>query len=175
MNKEKAQAIAERHMSPYLDDLVLMHDATEEFNFGWAFYFQSKKYVETCDFYDMLIGNGPLLVERKTGKVHEIGSAVSAKDCAEAFEACGHLFAERLSTVRITGSRQGANRLKAIRLIRDLTSHGLALATQIVESVLKGGEAQFDAGSPDLAEQAARNLNEMGFESAHDWQQPDDC
>jgi ribosomal protein L7/L12 len=170
MNKEKAQAIAERYMSPYLDDLALIHDATEEFNFGWAFYFQSKKYVETRNIYDMLIGNGPILVERKTGKIHDTGSAVSLKECAEAFEACGHVFAERLSTVRITGSRQGANRLEAIRLIRDLTNQGLASANQVVESVLKGGEASFDAGSPELAKQAVINLNELGFESAQNWQ-----
>ena len=42
--------------------------------FGWVFVYQSKEYLESGDFSDMWVGNGPLLVNRFTGNVHRFGS-----------------------------------------------------------------------------------------------------
>ena len=42
--------------------------------FGWVFVYQSREYLESGDYRDMWVGNGPLLVNRFTGNVHHFGS-----------------------------------------------------------------------------------------------------
>jgi len=42
--------------------------------FGWVFVFQSKEYLVSGDYRDMWVGNGPVLVNRFTGNVHQFGS-----------------------------------------------------------------------------------------------------
>lgn len=52
----------------------LIYPAVEK-SYGWVFSYTSKLYAETGDMLHMLAGNGPVIVERGTGKLHTLGTA----------------------------------------------------------------------------------------------------
>ena len=56
-------------------DLALLDSSTMERNFGWVFFYDSKRHLETGDFRDALAGNAPFVVTRADGRVHETGTA----------------------------------------------------------------------------------------------------
>ncbi len=43
----------------------------------WVFHYQSVRYIETGSFLDSVMGNAPILVDRKTGQAHHTGTARS--------------------------------------------------------------------------------------------------
>lgn len=52
------------------NDLVLLEDKTIERPFGWVFFYDSKKYLETGDYRDIVLGNAPIIVDRRDGSVY---------------------------------------------------------------------------------------------------------
>jgi len=67
-------------------DLVLQPEATIERDFGWVFFYNSKKYFETRDFRDAALGNAPLIVDRDDGSVHLTGTAEPVETYIERYE-----------------------------------------------------------------------------------------
>ena len=57
------------------EEIVLIDEATIEKDFGWVFFYDSKKGVDTGNFLDSLYGNTPLIVDREDGCVYETGTA----------------------------------------------------------------------------------------------------
>lgn len=55
--------------------LKILTDRTEEHSFGWIFYYDSSKHIETGDLQDALAGNAPLIVNRSSGELVETGTA----------------------------------------------------------------------------------------------------
>lgn len=53
---------------------------SEERNFGWLFYWTSKRYLETKQTTDSLAGNGPILVSRESGKLETTRTAPPLED-----------------------------------------------------------------------------------------------
>ncbi len=53
------------------DKLVILDEYTIETAYGWVFFFNSQRYLETNDFHYMVAGNGPLLV-KKNVTVHRL-------------------------------------------------------------------------------------------------------
>ena len=43
--------------------------------FGWVFFYNTQKFIETEEMKYMLAGNAPLIVDRINGDVHETGTA----------------------------------------------------------------------------------------------------
>jgi hypothetical protein len=54
--------------------------------YGWYFIYQSKCYIETQDFRDMLVGSAGFIVESDTGKIFEFCSAYPLDDQFSAYE-----------------------------------------------------------------------------------------
>lgn len=79
MEFETAKALAlERINKNYHDpddSLVLLEDMTISKPYGWVFFYDSKRHTETGSFLHMLGGNGPIVVEAKSGKISLLGSA----------------------------------------------------------------------------------------------------
>ena len=67
---------------------VLIDEYTQEESFGWVFFYQSKKYLETGDFRHALAGNAPLIITR-TGELHVTGTAEPLERYLERFRATG--------------------------------------------------------------------------------------
>jgi hypothetical protein len=55
-------------------DLVLLPERTMDTDVGWVFFYESREYTETGDPQHALIGNAPLLVDRRTGALHLLGT-----------------------------------------------------------------------------------------------------
>jgi hypothetical protein len=71
----EAKNLAEGHLAKVAgaspDAVVIINDSTIETDFGWIFFWNSRRYVESGDFRDALAGNVPLIVDRANGSVHE--------------------------------------------------------------------------------------------------------
>ncbi len=59
---------------------------TIEQSYGWVFFYNSRRYLETGDIMFAFAGNGPVVVERKDGTVTELGSGRSVEDELRDFE-----------------------------------------------------------------------------------------
>ena len=69
------------------DNLVIIETSTIEKDYGWIFFYNSKKYVETKNSRHFLAGNGPIVVEKADGSIHKLGSAGGAQHQIELYEA----------------------------------------------------------------------------------------
>ena len=76
--------------APLGDELVIIDDATIERPFGWVFFYQSKRYLESGEFEFCLAGNAPLIVDRRTGEVHVTGTARPIETYIAAYESSEH-------------------------------------------------------------------------------------
>ena len=75
MNQAEAQIIAEKELPESSYECVILEDETITKEWGWVFFYQTKVYVESGDFRDMLSGNAPIIVNRSTGGVTITGTA----------------------------------------------------------------------------------------------------
>jgi hypothetical protein len=57
------------------DQLVIIDEYTIEKDFGWIFFYQSKKFLETDNFSYYLVGNGGYIVNRFDGSFEVTGTA----------------------------------------------------------------------------------------------------
>jgi hypothetical protein len=58
-----------------VDGVTILDSHTIEKPYGWAFFYNSKKFLDSGDILDSLVGGGPVVVLAQTGMVHELGSA----------------------------------------------------------------------------------------------------
>lgn len=58
--------------------LKIQDELTEEYDFGWVFFYNSVKFIETGDFRETLGGNAPLIVNKNSGDLIETGTAQEA-------------------------------------------------------------------------------------------------
>lgn len=91
MTIDEARELALRHAksrSPerVRNDIVIMEEFTEERARGWIFSYQTGRWLETKKTRDGLIGNGPILIDKNTGKIVVFGSAGSTDYWYELYE-----------------------------------------------------------------------------------------
>jgi hypothetical protein len=67
MTQAEAQAIVQNYLdkewATIAPDVEIMADKTIQKEYGWIFFYQPKKYIETKKLREMLIGNCPILVK----------------------------------------------------------------------------------------------------------------
>ncbi|MGW8390578.1 YrhB domain-containing protein [Pseudoduganella sp. HUAS MS19] len=76
----EARALVEQRLFTYEalpddDAWVLIPESTVERNFGWVFFYNSRKFLETGDLQFAQAGNAPLLVKRDSGEIVVLGTA----------------------------------------------------------------------------------------------------
>ena len=57
------------------DVAVLLDDATIDKAWGWVFFYQSRRFIETGDFSSQLVGNALIIVNARTGVATVTGTA----------------------------------------------------------------------------------------------------
>ena len=57
------------------DEKVILAELTLEKAYGWVFFYNSRRYVETQDVRYTLYGNAPIIVEKENGSLHFTGTA----------------------------------------------------------------------------------------------------
>lgn len=79
IDKRTAEGIAKSYVSKVRigrrQDAVLNTQRTLEKSFGWVFFYDSKKYLDTRDYHFRALGNSPLIVDRADGSLHVTGTA----------------------------------------------------------------------------------------------------
>jgi len=76
------------HICDYDDtplDFVLLEEKTLKKNYGWIFFFNTKRFIETGDRMLALAGNGPLIVLH-SGELISLGAAIPSLDAILKFE-----------------------------------------------------------------------------------------
>lgn len=68
------------------DDLIIIDDLTIEKDYGWIFFYNSKRYLETEDISYLIAGNSPILVEKEHGSIYELGTAFPVDEYLEHYE-----------------------------------------------------------------------------------------
>jgi hypothetical protein len=89
ITEETARILADRYLrqlSGNSDDIVLADERTTAQDFGWVFFYQSKSYLDTRDWHEMLVGNAPLIVDF-AGHIYETGTGFPIEDYLEGFRA----------------------------------------------------------------------------------------
>jgi hypothetical protein len=67
-------------------DYALLENCTVEKPYGWYFCSQSKKFIESGNISDMLVGCGGFIVSKTEGRIFHFGSAYSLEENFEAYE-----------------------------------------------------------------------------------------
>jgi hypothetical protein len=65
----------------------ILEEGTVEKDYGWVVFPQTKAYIHTKKFEDMAIGSGGILVEKRSGRTIEFGSAYSTETNLKIYEA----------------------------------------------------------------------------------------
>jgi hypothetical protein len=88
ITKSDARAIVEAALSEQVTDieLVIIDDSTMEYEWGWVFFYQSKRYLETGDDGEQLAGNAPFIVNRTSGELVETGTALPVEHYVREYE-----------------------------------------------------------------------------------------
>jgi len=84
--KEKVLATLRNRGVGGVDGVVILESKTLEKRYGWAFFYNAKKFIETGDMLYSLVGGGPVMVLADTGAIHELGSARSPLEEIATFE-----------------------------------------------------------------------------------------
>jgi len=69
---QEAVAIATDYLKPDEKnslEFAIIEEATIEKPYGWIFFYQTKRYLETKQFRDAAFGTEPFIVEASTGKI----------------------------------------------------------------------------------------------------------
>jgi len=69
------------------DRLVVLDAHTIEKEYGWVFFYDSLKYLETGDCSYLIAGNSPIIVEKQDGSLHTLGTALSPEESIKEYEA----------------------------------------------------------------------------------------
>ena len=69
-------------------DLVLCPDLTRETDVGWVYCYESRRFLDTRDEHEKLMGNGPILVTHG-GEVHLLGTERPVDDYLDDFRRSG--------------------------------------------------------------------------------------
>jgi hypothetical protein len=68
------------------DPFVVVEKSTIEKPFGWVFFYNSKKFVDTGVSRYRLAGNGPVIVDKFTGTVEFYGSGKPVEEIIQDYE-----------------------------------------------------------------------------------------
>ena len=84
--KKSVEAELQRGYQIPDDTYVIIEDLTIEKPFAWIFFYNSKKYLKTGDFNDVIAGNGPVFVNKHNGVIEFCGSRKSLDELLLEYE-----------------------------------------------------------------------------------------
>ena len=69
-----------------VDEHIIIESSTIEKEYGWVFFYNSRKFFETGDINHTLAGNCPILIEKKTGDVYLLPTYLSVENGLAEYE-----------------------------------------------------------------------------------------
>jgi hypothetical protein len=88
IDAQKAQQIVQQELAKMKPgtEFVLLPDRTLTKDFGWVFFYTTRKHKETGDIKYAIPGTGPLVVLRANGHVHALPTSVPPSVAVQEFE-----------------------------------------------------------------------------------------
>ncbi|MBN1919222.1 MAG: hypothetical protein JW889_15060 [Verrucomicrobia bacterium] len=91
---DEARRIAQEHLAgmPWAcpdDEFIILDEHTIDRDFGWVFFYDSARHLQTQAMEDSLGGNAPVIVTRANGAVHDTGTAHAVEFYIANFEKYG--------------------------------------------------------------------------------------
>ncbi|MFN3253813.1 YrhB domain-containing protein [Roseibium album] len=177
ISRDEARAIAQKRIDTWnasnadfvarldvdLPVFVLFEAPLAEGDFGWVFGYQSEAFLKSGDPMESLAGNAPFLIARQTGKLLELGTAHSVETYVGNFKNFGHPHRFGGRTLQLDGFEKGADRLSAIKAIRNSIGCGLADAARKVELCFLGARPTINCRTRAHAIDLAYELNGMNI------------
>lgn len=79
MTEEEARRIAEAYLAAEAAgagvELAIVETETLERPFGWVFFYNTRRFLETGDEMASAVGNAPFIVDRRSGRVDVAGTS----------------------------------------------------------------------------------------------------
>src|ERR1041385_8155360 len=72
------------------DQLVVIEEETIEKDYGWVFFYTSRKNAESNYADHLVAGNGPIIVESESGAMTQLGTALPSEEYIKEYEARRH-------------------------------------------------------------------------------------
>ena len=164
--RAEARALVETFIAS--DDLVdqdvaiVLDDETIERPWGWVFFYNSRRFVETADIASCLVGNAPLLVERSSGRLLETGTAHDIGFYISNYEATRDPHMQPGRVIELSSCTPDADRIEAARQIARATSLSIGAAKRGIDEVVQGRSFTVDAGSSATASSLCASLHGAG-------------
>ena len=76
---------------PGQQPMVIVEEATVQRDYGWVFYYTTRRHRETGSLEDYVPGNSPILVTRHDGALHPMGTSRTVEQYLAQYEAMGNL------------------------------------------------------------------------------------
>jgi hypothetical protein len=88
LTRETARARIEEELSEAAleYDVVILDEATREYDWGWVFFYQSREFVASGRPASALAGNAPYIVNKITGEVRTTGTAKPVEEYVNDYE-----------------------------------------------------------------------------------------
>ena len=160
---EECREVAAQKLSALMSGAELYDDPIHSGEYGWVFSYQSAEYMRTNNFSDAIIGNSPILVDRRNSKALVLGSALPIEFYVESYLACGDPFMFPGERVELSSWLDGAQKNEATRVIRRRTGMGLAEAKSHIDACLDGNTTIMRCPSVDIAAALVEELEALGF------------
>ena len=135
----------------------------------YVVYFQDREYIASKKFQYFLVGQGPYIVGKDSGKVFETGSSRPLEEYIHAMQACGDPGAVLTANIEITGWEKDANKFYAARLIKLNSGMSSRLSKMVIDQVLNNKHSIFSANSVKEAVLVVGQLKQIGFTSRQLW------
>ena len=79
MTEEEALHMVREHIAQVISDdnvaFAVLKEKTLATDFGWVFFYDTKEFVETGDEFSRAVGNAPILVDARNGRLESTGTA----------------------------------------------------------------------------------------------------
>lgn len=115
-------------------ELIILDDCTIEKEWGWIFFYSSKKWVETNDVQYAIAGNAPYIVNRFDGSIHETGTARSIEYYIDIYK--GNYPDNKY--IVISGWKDGFIKIQCTKTVREFMGYGLKESKDVTDRVLEG-------------------------------------
>jgi hypothetical protein len=145
------------------DSLVVLDKATIEKPWGWVFFYTSRLWQETGDDRYLIGGNAPFIVERESGRMLVLGTALPLEHYIAFYEKYGDPHFQPGPGLRLVAGPKDVDRVAVTKLLRDRCGVGLLVARQQIDDCVAGRKPCVTASGVSSANTLAQELESLGF------------
>ena len=167
MNKQEAINLAKTYVSEKYENLVLFEEFITDHGHYYSLYYNSARYKETRNIKDSVIGQGPLIVEKSTGRIFSTGSANTIEYYVENLLKGGHPYSQPSNEFTVSGSNPTL-RQKLYKTFKETLSMPAKQALTIARE-LETQTVNLEASTPEQTEKLIKELTEVGLEVKQLW------